>query len=168
MRVLLVDLDPQANATSGLGLAQEDGGSLYSALVDGTDPDPAESWRIIRGELAAYGGGLDEKPEVLALNKCDSLTPDEIKDRMAALKKISGAKVFPLSGVSGVGLKPVLGALLDHILAARGENPGVLAASSAVGRAKRPAQMVESPWDVDEDDEEDWEDDWENDDDDGQ
>ncbi len=38
VRVLLVDLDPQANATSGLGLAQEDGGSLYSALVDGTDP----------------------------------------------------------------------------------------------------------------------------------
>jgi chromosome partitioning protein len=37
-RVLLLDLDPQANATSGLGLAQEEGGSLYSALVDGTDP----------------------------------------------------------------------------------------------------------------------------------
>jgi chromosome partitioning protein len=38
VRVLLVDLDPQANATSGLGLAQEEGGSLYSALVEGTDP----------------------------------------------------------------------------------------------------------------------------------
>jgi chromosome partitioning protein len=38
VRVLLIDLDPQANATSGLGLAQEDGGSLYPALVDGADP----------------------------------------------------------------------------------------------------------------------------------
>lgn len=38
VRVLLIDLDPQANATSGLGLAQEEGGSLYSALVEGTDP----------------------------------------------------------------------------------------------------------------------------------
>ncbi|MDZ4289919.1 MAG: ParA family protein [Prosthecobacter sp.] len=38
VRVLLIDLDPQANATSGLGLAQEDGGSLYPALVDGEDP----------------------------------------------------------------------------------------------------------------------------------
>jgi chromosome partitioning protein len=37
-RVLLVDLDPQANATSGLGLAQEEGHSLYAALVMGADP----------------------------------------------------------------------------------------------------------------------------------
>ncbi len=36
-RVLLVDLDPQANATSGLGLEQEDGGSLYPCLVGDTD-----------------------------------------------------------------------------------------------------------------------------------
>ncbi len=136
-------------------------------LVDGTDPDPAESYRVIRGELAAYGGGLDEKPEVLALNKCDALTSDEIKERMTILEKVSGAKVFPLSGVSGIGLKPVLGALLAHILEARGENPGVLAASSSVGRAKRPAQMVESPWEVEEDaEDEEWEDDWEEEDDD--
>jgi len=133
-------------------------------LVDGTDPDPAQSWRIIRSELAAYGGGLEDKPEVLALNKCDALTPDEIKEKMAALKKISKAKVFPLSGVSGIGLKPVLGALLDHIVAARGENPGVLAASSAVGRAKRPAQMVESPWEAG--DGEAWDEEWDEDDDD--
>ena len=72
--------------------------------------------------------------------------------------------MFPLSGVSGIGLKPVLGALLAHILEARGENPGVLAASSAVGRAKRPAQMVESPWEAESDEE--WEDDWEDEDDD--
>ncbi len=36
-RVLLLDLDPQANATSGLGLEQEDRGSLYPALVEGED-----------------------------------------------------------------------------------------------------------------------------------
>ncbi len=38
VRVLLIDLDPQANTTSGLGIAQEDGGSLYPALVGGMDP----------------------------------------------------------------------------------------------------------------------------------
>jgi len=35
-RVLLIDLDPQANATSGLGIAQEDGGSLYPCLISDT------------------------------------------------------------------------------------------------------------------------------------
>jgi chromosome partitioning protein len=38
VRVLLVDIDPQANATSGLGIAQEDNGSLYPCLVGQTDP----------------------------------------------------------------------------------------------------------------------------------
>jgi chromosome partitioning protein len=37
-RVLFVDMDAQANATLALGLAAEPGGSLYSALVDGTSP----------------------------------------------------------------------------------------------------------------------------------
>lgn len=30
---MLIDLDPQANTTSGLGIAQEEGGSLYPCLV---------------------------------------------------------------------------------------------------------------------------------------
>ena len=37
-RVLLVDLDAQSSATTALGLATVSGGSLYSALVDGTSP----------------------------------------------------------------------------------------------------------------------------------
>lgn len=38
VRCLLIDLDSQGNATSGLGLAKEEGGSIYSALVEGADP----------------------------------------------------------------------------------------------------------------------------------
>ena len=34
-RVLLVDIDPQGNATSGLGMSARDGGSVYNVLVDG-------------------------------------------------------------------------------------------------------------------------------------
>jgi chromosome partitioning protein len=37
-RVLLIDLDPQANATSGLGIAQEEGSSLYECLVGDVSP----------------------------------------------------------------------------------------------------------------------------------
>jgi chromosome partitioning protein len=35
-RVLLVDLDPQANATSGLGLAKNEPPSIYNVLIDGS------------------------------------------------------------------------------------------------------------------------------------
>ncbi|HEY2574257.1 MAG TPA: ParA family protein [Verrucomicrobiaceae bacterium] len=37
IRVLLVDLDPQANATSGLGIAQEENSSLYPCLIGAAD-----------------------------------------------------------------------------------------------------------------------------------
>ena len=46
-RVLLVDLDAQSCATTALGLATEPGGSLYSALVDGTSArDVVRSTRL--------------------------------------------------------------------------------------------------------------------------
>ena len=44
-RVLLVDLDPQANATSGLGVDKREGGSVYPALVSCllyTSPSPRD------------------------------------------------------------------------------------------------------------------------------
>jgi len=43
LRVLLVDADPQGNATAGLGLDDRPGGSMYDVLVDGV---PASSVAI--------------------------------------------------------------------------------------------------------------------------
>jgi GTP-binding protein len=106
-------------------------------LVDGTEEDVAEAYRVVRHELAAYGGGLDEKPEVVALNKCDALTSDDIAAKLEALREVVGGEVLPLSGVSHIGLKDVLGRLFGHIRVSREEEPTVLAASSAMGSAKR-------------------------------
>ena len=106
-------------------------------LIDGTEDDVAQSYRVIRAELAAYGGGLDEKPEVVALNKCDSLTPEDIEAKLDALRDACGAEVLPLSGVSGIGLKPVLARLFEHIRDAREEEPAVPAASAVFGAGKR-------------------------------
>ncbi|MGE5504915.1 MAG: GTPase, partial [Actinomycetota bacterium] len=106
-------------------------------LVDGTADDVAEAYRVVRHELAAYGGGLDDKPEVVALNKCDALTSEDIEAKLAALAEESGAEVLPLSGVSQIGLKDVLGRLFGHIRAARTEDPAVPHASAAFGSGKR-------------------------------
>ena len=80
VRCLLIDLDSQGNATSGLGLAKEEGGSIYSALVEDTDPhEVIRSTRlpnlsIIRShqelagceiELAQRGNHLTRLREVL-------------------------------------------------------------------------------------------------------
>src|SRR6201991_3059181 len=48
-------------------------------LVDANDKDVAESYRIVRDELDAYGGGLTEKHVVVALNKIDTLDDELIE-----------------------------------------------------------------------------------------
>jgi chromosome partitioning protein len=64
-RVLLVDLDPQANATSGLGAEKREGGSVYSALVgdalltDQIVRTAYENLFLISGEVDLCGAEID-------------------------------------------------------------------------------------------------------------
>ncbi len=84
-------------------------------LVDGTQEDVADAYKTIRKELKAYSATLAEKEEIVALNKCDALTPEEIKEKSAALKKASKKKIYAISGVSGEGVKDVLRAMMKVI-----------------------------------------------------
>ena len=52
-------------------------------LVDGAAGDVVRAWRTVREELAAYGGGLADKPELIGLNKIDAMTPREAAARAA-------------------------------------------------------------------------------------
>ena len=54
-------------------------------LVDGAAGDVVRAWRTVREELAAYGGGLADKPELIGLNKADAMTPREASARRTAL-----------------------------------------------------------------------------------
>jgi len=84
-------------------------------LVDGTEEDVAASYRTIRGELNAYGHDLSEKTELVALNKVDALTKDEIARKSKALAKASGGNVFQVSGATRAGVDAILGTLLERI-----------------------------------------------------
>jgi GTP-binding protein len=125
-------------------------------LIDGTAEDVAESYRVVRGELNQYGGGLESKPEVVALNKCDAMVPEEIEAKLAALKDAaSGARVYPLSGAAGIGLKDVLYSLLGQIKESRDAvGAGPLAAAATTGVSKtgawRPALEQDEGEDWDE------------------
>jgi len=96
-----------------LGHAERCGAILH--LVDGTQTGIGKAYKTIRGELEAYGQGLAEKPEIVALNKIDALTPSECMRKRAALKKASGCEVFLISGVTGEGLEDILRALAKLI-----------------------------------------------------
>ncbi|GBQ92506.1 GTPase ObgE [Acetobacter nitrogenifigens DSM 23921 = NBRC 105050] len=90
-------------------------------LIDGAAGDVVDAWRTIRNELEAYGGGLAEKPEVIALNKCDAMTPQQISGRKRALERASGAKVMVISGVSRQGVPELLRDLFTNVQNARAE-----------------------------------------------
>ncbi len=100
-------------------------------LVDGTSADVAGDYKTVRGELAAYGAGLAEKREIVALNKCDALEDNTIEQRRKALAKASGRPVFTLSGVTGSGVTVVLRALLAEIDRSRAEAAAALIEASA-------------------------------------
>jgi GTP-binding protein len=84
-------------------------------LVDGTAESVAEAYETVRGELDAYGHGLTEKPEIVALTKADALTADVIAAQTAALKKAAGKTPFVISSQSRAGVPEVLRALRDVI-----------------------------------------------------
>ncbi len=69
-------------------------------VIDAADGDPAEQFRAVDDELAAYGAGLDELPQIVVLNKID-IAPDpqlEVQDERVVA-------VFPLSCATGEGVE---------------------------------------------------------------
>ena len=77
-------------------------------LIDGTHDDPAKAYRTVRNELRDYGAALDQKNELVALNKCDALKDELIHDAKFALENESGKPVATISGIAGTGLSQML------------------------------------------------------------
>ena len=88
-------------------------------LVDGTGEQADEAYKTVRAELSAYGEGLEEKPEVVALSKADAMSADDIKQQVARLKRVAKKSPLVVSAVSGEGMKEVLRTLLKIIEDAR-------------------------------------------------
>ena len=105
--------------TRFLGHVERSGCLLH--LIDGTQDDVGKAYRIIRHELEAYGAGLAEKAEVLALNKIDALTPEAREEKAAELEAVAGRRPMLVSGVSGEGVTELLRAAWTEVRKDRGE-----------------------------------------------
>jgi GTP-binding protein len=88
-------------------------------LVDGTGEDAGADYKTVRAELEAYGAGLTDKPEIVALSKVDALTPEAIRKQMAKLKKACKKTPLTLSSQSRQGVPETLRALWKIINSAR-------------------------------------------------
>ena len=82
-------------------------------LVDASGDDPVNAYETVCGELDAYGAGLSEKPQVLALNKIDAVDAKECGKIRKRLEKASGQDVLPMSGAAGEGIDDVLDRLFE-------------------------------------------------------
>ncbi|MCR6671269.1 GTPase ObgE [Devosia ginsengisoli] len=84
-------------------------------LIDGTQDDVKLAYKTIRTELAAYDERLAEKPEIVVLNKTDAIAPDDLKEKVKALKKLSKQDVLQVSGVTGQGVDQVLYGVIETL-----------------------------------------------------
>ena len=84
-------------------------------LIDIAGDDPAEAMRIVQDELVAYGAGLEDKPQLIALNKMD-LADNELGEAFAEeLKNVGADKVFTVSGATGEGIEELMDAVLGYL-----------------------------------------------------
>jgi GTP-binding protein len=107
-------------ASEGVGLGDRFLGHVERCrvllhLVDGTAEHAGEAYKTVRAELAAYGNGLDEKPEIVALSKADALDPETLKRQKDRLRRAAKRTPLVLSSASGKGVTEALRALATVI-----------------------------------------------------
>jgi GTP-binding protein len=103
-------------------------------LVEGTSEHAGKAYKTVRNELSAYGAGLDEKPEIIALSKADALSPELLKEQLARLKRAAKRTPIVLSSASGEGVAEALRAVFAVVEKARAQE------------AKDEAPAQESGW----------------------
>ena len=94
-------------------------------LIDGTQEDVVDAYKTIRAELKAYSPVLAAKREIVVLNKCDSLLPEEILEKQKLLAKAAKLKrsraknavepVVAASGATGIGIKELLRDVMEIV-----------------------------------------------------
>jgi GTPase len=97
-------------------------------LIDATAEDPIAAYHTIQDELVAYGRGLANRPQIIALNKLDATYADDPEMNALAqqLAELTQTQVFQISAVSGLGLDRLLPTIW-HTLDSMTEEPEPLA-----------------------------------------
>jgi GTPase len=84
-------------------------------LVDASGEDPVAAYRTVRQELKAYGAELETKPELVALNKADLLSPEAMSDMVANFRRRVRKTPLVMSGATGQGVREAMAKLLTDV-----------------------------------------------------
>jgi len=77
-------------------------------LIDGTADDPIHDYETIQTELNAYGKGLDQRPQIIAINKTDAVSSEVLEEIVSGLQKLTSEPILTISAVTGAGLDSLL------------------------------------------------------------
>jgi GTPase len=98
-------------------------------LVDANTEHAGKAYKTVRRELEAYGEGLADKPEIVALSKIDSVDADTLKQQMARLKRAAKRTPLKISAATNTNLRETLREILALIDAADAEKKIAAAAT---------------------------------------
>ena len=109
-----------AGASAGVGLGHEflrhiERTRLLLHLIDSTADDPIADYQTIQQELVAYGRGLSEKKQIIALNKIDSADESVLELVKEELQTLTSAPIFTISAVTRTGLDPLLATIWHEL-----------------------------------------------------
>ncbi|HYE44208.1 MAG TPA: GTPase ObgE [Caulobacter sp.] len=90
-------------------------------LVDITQDDIVGAWKTVRTELEAYGEGLGERHEIVALSKIDAVDAETRGWRVEEFREATGITPRLVSGVSGEGVRQLLREAWRMVRRERGE-----------------------------------------------
>jgi GTPase len=77
-------------------------------LIDATTADPIQSYSIIQQELNAYGHALNQRPQVVVLNKVDAIPPEQLAQHQQALSTVAQTNIIAISAIAQQGLETLL------------------------------------------------------------
>lgn len=112
--------------------------SVFLHLIDATSENVAKDYKTIRKELELYEKNLINKPEVIALNKTDSLTAKEIEKKIKSIQKITSSPVFAISAIAGHNTTECLRAISQHVPQKTSSKPEILEEDTSSTPIKKP------------------------------
>jgi GTP-binding protein len=109
-----------AGAADGAGIGDRFLGHIERCrvlihLIDISGTEPVDALEIIEEELEAYGGGLEEKPRLIVLNKVDQADDELVAAYARELHEAGAERVFAVSAASGKGVSALLDAVISYL-----------------------------------------------------
>ena len=107
-------------ASDGIGLGIQFLGHIERCpvllhLIDSIEENQFKAYKTVRREIKAYGQGLADKPEIVALNKSDALPSEEVEKKRQTLEKMTGQTVTSISALAGEGMDRLINQLFERV-----------------------------------------------------